>query len=259
MRTIELNRHGSSVTGWISVKHAPQRYAIEVTMPMSLTPVLAEVLARVRRMFDLASRPDLIDLHLGDLAAGLPGLRVPGAFDGFEVAAHAIVGQRIPVANARAILSRIAEHFGTRVAGPFGLVTTFPSAAVISELTVAALQDVGIGHGRAQALIAVANEVSSGRIVLEPLAPLEETLAALSRIHGIGEWALQYIAMRALAWPNAFPDDDTVLKKQLGYSSASALNQHADRWQPWRAYATLHIWRQHEAPGTASMIGAADT
>jgi AraC family transcriptional regulator of adaptative response / DNA-3-methyladenine glycosylase II len=198
-------------------------------------------------MFDLASRPDLIDMQLGELAAELPGMRVPGSFDGFEVAVRAIVGQQIAVANARAILARIAQRFGTQVAAPFGLTTTFPSAAVFSCLTAAALQDVGIGHSRAEAIIAVANEVSSGRIVLEPLAPLEETLAALARIRGIGEWTLQYIAMRALAWPNAFPDSDAVLKKQLGYSSASALSEHADRWQPWRAYATLHIWRQHEA------------
>ncbi|HEY2021474.1 MAG TPA: adenosine deaminase, partial [Paraburkholderia sp.] len=85
------------------------------------------------------------------------------------------------------------------------------------------------------------------RIVLEPLASLDETLASLRHIRGIGEWAVQYIAMRSLAWPNAFPHGDAVLKKQLGYSSVSALDEHAQRWQPWRAYATLHVWRQHEA------------
>ena len=245
-RAIELNRSGSNVVGWIGVKHAPQRYAIDVTVPMSLTPVLAEVLGRIRRMFDLASRPDLIDLHLGELAAELPGMRVPGTFDGFEVAVRAIVGQHVPLAKAQVILSCMAERFGTRLAAPFGLTTTFPCAAVFSGLTAATLQETGITRIRAEAIIAVANEVSSGRMVLEPLAPLEETLAALARIRGIGEWTLQYIAMRALAWPNAFPDDDAVLKKQLGYSSASALSEHADRWQPWRAYAALHIWRQHE-------------
>jgi AraC family transcriptional regulator of adaptative response / DNA-3-methyladenine glycosylase II len=116
-----------------------------------------------------------------------------------------------------------------------------------SGLPVAALQEAGVTRIRAEAIIAVANEVSSGRINLEPLAPLEETLAALRRIRGIGEWTVQYIAMRALAWPNAFPEGDAVLKKQLGCLSASALSQHASQWQPWRAYATLHVWRQHEA------------
>jgi len=247
VRAVELNRSGQDVVGWISVTHAPRRYAIDVTVPMSLTPVVAEVLGRIRRLFDLASRPDLIDMHLGDLAAELPGMRVPGTFDGFEVAARAIVGQQISVPNARAILSRIAERFGTKIAAPFELTTTFPSATVFSGLPAAALQETGITRIRAEAIIAVAKEVSSGRIALEPLAPLEETLAALRRIRGIGEWTVQYIAMRSLAWPNAFPEGDAVLKKQLGYSSASALSQHANRWQPWRAYATLHVWRQYEA------------
>jgi AraC family transcriptional regulator of adaptative response / DNA-3-methyladenine glycosylase II len=246
-RVIELKRDSQNIVGWISVTHAPQRYAIDVTVPISLTPVIAHVLGRVRRMFDLAARPDLIDMHLGDLAAELPGMRVPGTFDGFEVAVRAIVGQQISVPNARAILSRMAERFGTKLAAPVGLTTAFPSATVFADLPATVLQEAGITRIRAEAIIAVANEVSAGRIALEPLAPLDETLDSLRRIRGIGEWTVQYIAMRSLAWPNAFPDGDAVLKKQLGYTSAPALNQHAQRWQPYRAYATLHVWRQHEA------------
>ncbi|WP_429285531.1 DNA-3-methyladenine glycosylase family protein [Paraburkholderia sp. GAS41] len=174
-------------------------------------------------------------------------MRVPGTFDGFEVAARAIVGQQISVSNARTILSRVADRFGTKFAGPFDLTTTFPSATVFTDIPVTALQEAGITRIRAEAIIAIAKEVSAGRIVLEPLAPLDETLASLRSIRGVGEWTVQYIAMRSLAWPNAFPDGDAVLKKQLGYSSAPALNQHAQRWQPWRAYATLHVWRRHEA------------
>ncbi|MFP6557777.1 AlkA N-terminal domain-containing protein [Paraburkholderia sp. B3] len=246
-RVIELKRGTQNIAGWIGVTHAPHRYAIDVKVSISLTPVIAPVIGRVRRMFDLSARPDLIDMHLGDLAAELPGMRVPGTFDGFEVAARAIVGQQISVSNARAILSRIADRFGTKLAGPFDLSTTFPSATVFADIPATALQEAGITRIRAETIIALAREVSTGRIVLEPLAPLDETLAALRSIRGIGEWTVQYIAMRALAWPNAFPDSDAVLKKQLGYSSAPALNQHAQRWQPWRAYATLHVWRRHQA------------
>ncbi|MGI4860965.1 MAG: DNA-3-methyladenine glycosylase 2 family protein [Janthinobacterium lividum] len=247
VRAVAVPHDARDVTGWISIAHAPQRYAINVTLSASLLPVAAQVLGRVRRLFDLASRPDLIDLHLGELAADLPGMRVPGAFDGFEIAVRAVVGQQITVSNARVILSRIAQRFGTAVAAPSGLTTTFPSAAVVAALPVAALQATGITRIRAEAIVAVANEVASGRIVLEPLAPLQETLAALRRIRGIGEWTIQYIAMRSLGWPNAFPEGDAVLKKQLGCTSAAALNDHANPWQPWRAYATLHVWRRHEA------------
>jgi AraC family transcriptional regulator of adaptative response / DNA-3-methyladenine glycosylase II len=89
--------------------------------------------------------------------------------------------------------------------------------------------------------------VLAGRIVLEPLAPLDDTLAALRCIRGIGEWTVQYIAMRSLGWPNAFPQDDAVLKKQLGFAKGSSLRQHAGRWEPWRAYAAMHVWRQYAA------------
>jgi AraC family transcriptional regulator of adaptative response / DNA-3-methyladenine glycosylase II len=245
-RAIELTQGGRNILGWISVTHAPQRYAIDVTVPISLTPVIAQVLGRVRRMFDLAARPDLIDRHLGDLAADLPGMRVPGSFDGFEIAVRAIVGQQISVPYARAILSRMAERFGTKLTAPFGLTTIFPSAQVFASLPASALQETGITGIRAQAIIALAGEVAAGRIALEPLAPLEETLASLRRIRGIGEWTVQYIAMRSLAWPNAFPDGDAVLKKRLGFPTAPALGRHAQQWQPWRAYATVHVWRQHE-------------
>ncbi|MFT4066182.1 AlkA N-terminal domain-containing protein [Paraburkholderia sp.] len=245
-RVIEINRGEQSLIGWISVTNDPQRFAVNVAIPVSVIPVLAEVLARVRRMFDLSARPDLIDGHLGELASGHPGMRVPGALDGFEIAVRAIVGQHGSVANARTILSRVAERFGTRTTAPCGLTRTFPSAGTFSRLPVSALQEAGIARGRAEAIVALAGEVVSGRIMLEPAAPLEDTLHALRRIRGLGEWTVQYIAMRSLGWPNAFPEGDAVLKKQLGYSSASELSRHADQWQPWRAYATLHVWRQHE-------------
>lgn len=111
-RVIELKRGNQNIVGWMSVAHAPQRYAIDATVPVSLTPVIAHVLGRVRRMFDLAARPDVIDLHLGGLAAEMPGMRIPGTFDGFEVAARAIVGQQISVLQARTILSRVADALG---------------------------------------------------------------------------------------------------------------------------------------------------
>jgi len=278
-RTIAIEAAGHSLTGWISVEHLPARHAVKLTFPASLAPAIAPLLSRVRNIFDLACQPDLVDAHLGELAAALPGLRVPGAFDGFEMAVRAIVGQQISVAGARTILGRIAAQWGpplimsapqpvaTRrpprggqqnvgaaqrfVEGqdpmPEGLHAIFPSAQDIAKLEVEALQGVGIVKARAAAIHAVATEIAQGRLALEPLVPLDETLAALLRIKGIGEWTAQYIAMRALGWPNAFPAGDLVLKKQLGLATAKAVEQHAEAWAPWRAYATLHVWRQAAA------------
>ncbi|WP_163018420.1 DNA-3-methyladenine glycosylase 2 family protein, partial [Pseudomonas viridiflava] len=134
---------------------------------------------------------------LGPLIGDLHGMRVPGAFDGFEIAVRAVVGQQISVLNARAILGRIAERFGTPVSdAPFGLHHAFPTAQAIAALHYEDLIATGLIRIRAEAIIAVAEEVAAGRILLEPLVPLDETLAELRHIRGIGEWTVQYIAMR---------------------------------------------------------------
>jgi AraC family transcriptional regulator, regulatory protein of adaptative response / DNA-3-methyladenine glycosylase II len=254
-RTLAVHHGGRDLHGWISVRHTPKRYALEVTLPMSLAPAVGQILSRVRRLFDLGSRPDVIDSHLGDLAANAPGMRVPGTLDSFEIAVRAIAGQHMPLPLARLILSRVAERFGTEVAAPHQLTRVFPNAATFASLPVSALKETGMTRVRAEAIVALAHEVLANRVSLEPAAPLEETLAALRRIPGIGEWAVQYIAMRALAWPNAFPEGDPTAKARLdrrsastgsAASTASTTSRHAAQWQPWRAYATLHMWTQLE-------------
>ena len=251
-RCIELTHGGRDLVGWLRLTHEPARCGVNVTLPAALAPAVGPILARVRHLLDLGANPHVIDARLGALAADRPGMRVPGAFDGFEIVVRAIVGQQISVANARGVLARMALRFGTRVEGaPAGLRTTFPRAAVFAALAPAALQACGITRLRAQAIVAVACEVGAGHITPEPLAPLAETLQALQRIPGIGPWTAQYIAMRALAWPNAWPEGDAVLQRQLGLTSAAALRKHASRWAPWRAYATLHLWRQHEEACTS--------
>jgi AraC family transcriptional regulator of adaptative response / DNA-3-methyladenine glycosylase II len=246
-RAVELTCGERKLAAWLSVKHVPQRHAIEVTVPMVLAPVIGQVLGRVSRLFDLNARPDLIDAQLGELAADMPGMRVPGACDGFEIAVRAIVGRQISASKTRSILACIAARFGTKIIdAPSAIATTFPSADVLAALPASSLSDLGITAIRAEAIIELAKEVASGRLLLEPMAPLDGTLAALRRIRGVGESTVQTIAMRALAWPNAFPEGDAVLKRQLDQPSPSALRQHATRWEPWRAYATLHIWRHSE-------------
>lgn len=243
-RAIEMPASPHPVTGWFSVRHLPQHHTVEVTLAASLAPVVGTLLRRIAALFDLNCQPDRIDEALGPLAADMPGMRVPGAVDGFEIAARAIVGQQVSVARARVILSRIAAAYGTRIARRIEPNLAFPSAATLSQVPVVALIGAGLIRMRAEALVALAIEVAAGRIDLVPSAPLIPTLEALRQIRGVGEWTVQYIAMRALGWPNAFPSGDAVVKKQLGLTCASAVNAHAAQWAPWRAYATLHLWRR---------------
>jgi len=249
-KALEITHRDAHYVGWISVKNVPKRHAIEVTLSASLAPVVGTILRRMTRLFDLDAQPDLIDAALGPLAEDLPGMRIPGAFDGFEIAARAIVGQQVSVARARTVLGKLAHVYGSAVASdaPEGLLHTFPSAAIIANASVDEVAQAGLIRMRAQALIDVAQQLASRHIVLEPMAPLRETLDALRAIRGIGEWTVQYIAMRALCWPNAFPAGDAVLKRQLGLSDHRAVTHHAERWAPWRAYATLHLWRGATAP-----------
>ncbi|CAI8692503.1 AraC family transcriptional regulator, regulatory protein of adaptative response / DNA-3-methyladenine glycosylase II [Burkholderia sp. IT-111MI5] len=251
-RVVELpNRNdGGRLTGWLSVAHVPQRFALAVTVSPALTPVVPAVLARVRRLFDLDSRPDVIDAHLGALASGSPGLRVPGAFDGLEIALRAIAGERLAAAHAGAVLARIAERFGTKVEGALpGLTHALPSSATLAALPPAALEALGLARETAQAIVSLARAVADGMLALEPMAPLDATLAALREMAGFDERAVQYVAMRAMAWPNAFPADDALLPARIERGEPterprmSSSAPHAARWAPWRAYAALHVWR----------------
>ena len=233
------------VTGWISVTHDPRRLELRLTLPPRLSPHMGPILAGVRRLFDLSARPDLIDAHLPEFAAEVPGLRVPGAFDGFEIALRAVIGQQIGLPQARRLLARLAQCYGTAIAdAPGGLCRTLPDAPTLAASTPEKLRACGLTGARALSLHALACAVASGRIALQPLAPVEPTLAALQALPGIGDWTAQMIALRGLGWPNAFPAGDLVLRKQLGLTRPADVLAHAARWAPWRAYAAVHLWRR---------------
>ncbi len=247
-RVVALPNGNGHVTGWLSVAHAPQRFALAVTVSPTLTPVVPAVLARVRRLFDLDSRPDVIDAHLGELAEGTPGLRVPGAFDGLEIAIRAIAGEHLAATQASAVLTRVAERFGTPVDNaPPGLTHALPSAATLAVLPPAALEAIGVTRDAARAIVSLARAVADGTLALEPMAPLDATLAALRALPGFDERAVQYVAMRAMAWPNAFPADDAWLAPRIAAERPRIASSapHAAHWAPWRAYAALHVWRLH--------------
>ncbi|HEF5785737.1 adenosine deaminase [Burkholderia multivorans] len=250
VRTVDLPapRGAGRATGWVSVSHVPHRFALAVTVSPALTPVVPTVLARVRRLFDLDSRPDVIDAHLGELADGSPGLRVPGAFDGVEIAIRAIVGEHLATTHADAVLARLAAHFGPRLDGaPPTLAHAMPAAATLAALPAAALRSIGVARDAADAIVSLAQAVAEGTLALEPMAPLDATLAALRAMPGFDERAVQYVAMRAMAWPNAFPADERLLLATPADDRppVAPTLPRTSRWAPWRAYAALHVWRLH--------------
>lgn len=242
--------HLGDSQGWVRVRHAPERHALLVDVAHSLTPVLPVLLGRVRNLFDLDARPDVIAAHLAQdpvlapAVARQPGLRVPGAFDGFELGVRAILGQQITVKAATTLGGRFAEAFGEAVATPYAeLMRVAPSAQRMAEASEAEIAALGIARPRARSILALANEVASGGLVLGAGGDPPRAMERLVSLPGIGPWTAGYIAMRALRWPDAFPKDDLVLRKRLGGVTAAHADAQSQAWRPWRSYATLHLWR----------------
>jgi len=247
LRTVRIERGGKPVTGWISVTPSKKPRALAVTASASLAGVLPAVLARAKQLFDLACHPDDIAACLGPLAKAHPGLRLPGAFDGFEIAVRAILGQQVTVKAAAVIAGRFVAKFGTPVATPHAALThLFPAPERIAALDPSEVAATGIIAARAKAIVALAAEISAGRLGLDPGCDVEATLAALEALPGIGPWTSHYIAMRALAWPDAFPHPDVAVLKAMKETDARRAARDAERWRPWRAYAVLHLWKSLE-------------
>jgi AraC family transcriptional regulator of adaptative response / DNA-3-methyladenine glycosylase II len=171
-------------------------------------------------------------------------MRVPGAFCGFEIAVRAVLGQQVSVAGARTLAGRFAAEFGEPVETPFpSLTKVFPSAERISDVGPGHIAKLGMPGARARSVVALARAVAGGELTLSPSADIEATLDKLRALPGIGEWTAQYIAMRALAWPDAFPHTDLGVRKALGRRGAHEVLAAAEPWRPWRAYAVMHLWQ----------------
>ncbi|MEZ5627718.1 MAG: AlkA N-terminal domain-containing protein [Rhodocyclaceae bacterium] len=236
-RTVRLD----GVRGWLRVRAG--KGALAVTLSPALSGAVPAVLAGVRRLFDLDADPLAVTQALGSLAAPRPGLRLPGAFDGIEMAVRAVLGQQITVKAARTLAGRFTTAFGEPIETPWAdLHTTFPSAGRIAALGVSQIAELGVIRRRAEVLIALAAAVAEGRLVLSPGAPVQATIAQLQALPGIGPWTAHYIAMRALAWPDAYPDGDYGVRAALGMCSTREARQQAEAWRPWRAYAVMHLW-----------------
>jgi AraC family transcriptional regulator of adaptative response / DNA-3-methyladenine glycosylase II len=241
-RTVRLGAH----TGWIRITRAKDGAALSLEIAQSLTPALPALLRRVRALFDLEARPDVIARHLrkdrvlAPLVAANPGLRVPGAFDGFEMAVRAILGQQITVKAATTIAGRLTGALGEPIATPHALLTHL-SPARVDDLAA-----LGIPGARCKSLIALAAAHVSGALALDGGArpDLDATLARLVALPGIGPWTAHYIAMRALRWPDAFPRGDVAILGSLGGVTAVEADAMSRAWQPWRSYAVLHLWNR---------------
>lgn len=242
-RTVQIARQNCEYSGFVEVRHEADRQMISVRLSDALVPVCAVVLERIKRLFDLHADPTTINMVLGSLAQERPGLRVPGSFDSFEMSVRAILGQQVSVAAARTLAGRLVTRFGTPLdvgVAPLGYL--FPRPARIARATVKEIGQLGITGRRAETIIALARAIDSGDLRLEPGSRLEGTLRQLRKMPGIGEWTAQYIAMRALSWPDAFPHTDLGLCKALGEKNSKKILEMTEKWRPWRAYAALHLW-----------------
>lgn len=242
-RTVRIGEEGKEHRGWVEVGLSPKKSALRVAVSASLARVLPPVLSRVKALMDLACNPAEVSQALGDLATANPGMRVPGAFDGFEVAVRAILGQQVTVAAARTVAGRFAEAFGEPLDAPFeSLHRTFPAAERIAAVPYGRIAGLGMPGARARTVLALARAVADGELELVPNADIEATLDRLRALPGVGEWTAQYIAMRALAWPDAFPHTDLGVMKALGMKDAKRVLAAGEAWRPWRAYAVMHLW-----------------
>lgn len=250
-RTVRLG----DATGWVRVTQAPRKHVLLVEFTHSLTPVLPSLLGRVRALFDLTARPDLIARHLrrdARLAAAVaanPGIRVPGAFNGFEMGLRAILGQQVTVKAATTIAGRFAETFGEPIRTPIeDLRRLTPTPARLAAASVDDIARHGIIAARARSIRALAEAHESGELSLDGgtnHSP-DDIIRRLTELPGIGAWTAHYVAMRALGWPDAFPKEDIAVRNKLGGVTAKEADALSQQWRPWRSYAVMHLWHMTE-------------
>ena len=246
-RTVKL----SQASGIIEVSQVRSKNMLELRVSPGLTKQLILIVERVKRVFDLKAYPDEIGEYLDNLevfknaVAANPGLRLPGAWDGFEVTVRAILGQQVSVKAANTLAGRLVARYGEELPEPngSGLTHLFPRA---QDLAGAELDGIGLTNQRVRAIQAVARAAESGELQFRRIASFEETAAQLQKLPGIGAWTAQYVAMRLMGSPDAFPASDLGLRKAQsnGQSliNAAELRERAEAWRPWRSYAAMYLW-----------------
>jgi AraC family transcriptional regulator, regulatory protein of adaptative response / DNA-3-methyladenine glycosylase II len=242
-RTVAIALH----EGWVSIANDPVQSALRVEVSISLLPVLMQLLARLRRLFDLEATPQQISVRLGELATRHPGLRIPGAFDGFEMAVRAIIGQQISVQAATTFAARLTGRFGKLITTPFPNLTHLaPTPTAIATASTEELTGIGLTQARARSILAIAQAVRSGSVKLDIAVSIDQSLAKLKELPGIGDWTANYFAMRVFGWPDAFPSSDLGILKALNTNNPREALAVAENWRPWRAYAAMHLWKSLE-------------
>jgi AraC family transcriptional regulator of adaptative response / DNA-3-methyladenine glycosylase II len=229
---VESLSDGVYTRGAVRIINDDPSRTLVVSMPAALARDIRDIATRARHLFDTDADPQAIAGHLRGNRLLRPilrqhgGIRVPGAWDAFEVAVRAIVGQQVSVGGATTTLRKLVEHFGG-----------FPTPQQLAVQTIG-----GMPKERAATIKRLATAVVAGHLVLERGASLEDSLERLTAIKGIGPWTANYIAMRALREPDAFPAGDLVLQRVAGVKSEKELLRMAEAWRPWRAYATMLLW-----------------
>jgi AraC family transcriptional regulator of adaptative response / DNA-3-methyladenine glycosylase II len=230
--------------GMIEVARAERRDALVLRADAALLPVAMPLVARVRALFDLDARPDVVarafasDPLLAPLVRRRPGLRVPGALDPFEAAMRAMLGQQVSVAAATTLAGRFAAELG--VGEP--PMRRFPNAREVAAAGADRIAKLGMPGARGAAIAGLADAVASGALRLDAARDLDAFVADATRLPGIGAWTAHYLAMRALHAPDAFPAADLGVRKALGDISARDAEARARAWRPFRSYAVLHLW-----------------
>ncbi len=232
--------------GWLQATIDKDASAVALRIHFPDPRSLVLIVERARRMFDLAAEPQEITRHLRRdplltrPIAARPGLRVPGAWDGFELAIRAILGQQVTVRGATTLAGRLVREFGTPDTGNHGVTHIFPGAAKLADADVAR---IGLPRARANTIRSLARAVAEHEISFDGVADVEEWTLNFRRIAGIGEWTAQYVAMRALGEPDAFPAADLGLLHATGLSNPRELEVRSQAWRPWRAYAAMYLWQ----------------
>jgi AraC family transcriptional regulator of adaptative response / DNA-3-methyladenine glycosylase II len=253
-RTVSLtSRKGETCQGTVRVTHDSSSHVLKVEMSGTLVPVMPRITARIRQMFDLDCDPEIIDAKLESMRDILPegivpGIRLPGCFDVFEMACRAVIGQQITVQAASTLCGRLAETYGTPIrTDREGLDRIFPDAQSILAMKDECgekLGRIGIISSRAHAMQAIAEALETGEVYLNRAADPETEAAHLMTIRGIGSWTAGYIAMRTMGWTDAFLENDAGIRRSLPALSDRKRRQLSEEWKPWRSYAMMNLWHQ---------------
>lgn len=237
--------------GWIAAEFVPDKARVRLSFSPEWANASAAVAAAARRWLDLDAAPHTVHAALLDLPSDVPGLRLPGSLDGFELAVRAVLGQQVTVAGARTLASRFVQRFGVQVQTPWtDIHRAFPSPESLTDVPIERIAELGIIRSRAGAILALAKAWPALQAAWSTHQGPKALIDSLVALPGIGPWTASYIAMRALSWPDIFLPNDVALLKAMKQRFNSAnqreADAHAQRWQPWRSYAVLHLWNSLE-------------